>query len=254
MAWFKDTYLFNQAQLKLAHITDTHLFENTNGEYFAVNTATHFKRVLANLAQANLDAVVFGGDLTQDHTFASYELFATLVAESTLNCPIFWLPGNHDDLDYLHEISQGQIVAAKKIHFEHGQVLLLNSKGPTPAGWVAKEHLQEIEEHCCKPSIVFCHHNPLPIEGYLDKHMLENGPQLLNCLVDLQCVEALFHGHVHHDYEFRFRDLSVYATPATSVQFKKQTRDWQQENLGAGYRLINWTEAALDTEVKWLTK
>ncbi|KID54858.1 3',5'-cyclic-nucleotide phosphodiesterase [Pseudoalteromonas luteoviolacea] len=254
MAWFNARFEFNQSQLKLAHITDTHLFEQSNGEYFSVNTAEHFTRVLADLALQNLDAVIFGGDLTQDHTFASYQLFARLIDESALTCPVFWLPGNHDDIGYLNEISQGQIISAKKISFALGQVLLLDSKGPTPSGWVSEAHLEEVTGQCVVPSLVFCHHNPLAIQGYLDKHMLENGPQLLNRLVDSQNVIALFHGHVHNEYVFRFRELPVYATPATSIQFKKFTNDWQQENPGAGYRIINWSEGGVQTEVKWLTK
>ncbi|MDK1289217.1 metallophosphoesterase family protein [Pseudoalteromonas umbrosa] len=254
MDWFNEAYYFDQTQLKLAHITDTHLFEHAGGEYFSVKTAEHFKHVLVDLAQQNLDAVIFGGDLTQDHTFGSYQLFATLVSESELQCPVFWLPGNHDDIAYLNEISQGQIVSAKKMSFKLGQILLVNSKGETPAGWITEKHLSEIKQQCTVPSLVFCHHNPLSIQGYLDKHMLENGPQLLNTLVDSQYALALFHGHVHNEYGFNFRDLPIYATPATSIQFTKHTSDWQQQDLGAGYRLINWSQAGVQTEVRWLVK
>ncbi|KZN59037.1 metallophosphoesterase [Pseudoalteromonas luteoviolacea] len=254
MGWFEEKYEFNQAQLRIAHITDTHLFADEGGEYFGVNTAQHFGAVLNALAQLNLDAVIFGGDLTQDHTYESYELFARLVASSRLTCPLFWIPGNHDDIEYLSKISQGQIQQTKRIAFEMGQILLVNSKGPTPAGWIETSHLNELEKHCELPSVVFCHHNPLPIDGYLDKHMLDNGPQLLNRLVDSGQVLGLFHGHVHNEYQFRFRGMTLYATPATSVQFTKNTEQWQQENLGAAYRLINWTENGIQTEVKWLEK
>ncbi|MCF2859006.1 metallophosphoesterase [Pseudoalteromonas sp. SMS1] len=254
MAWFDENYVFNQTQLTLAHITDTHLFAVSSGEYFGVNTAEHFKRVLSELATKTLDAVIFGGDLTQDHTVESYQLFAQILAESPLECPLFWVPGNHDDIAFLAKISKGQIHSAKRLTFELGQVLLLNSKGVTPAGWVDAAHLIEIERHTSVPSIAFCHHNPLPINGYLDKHMLENGPQLLNCLANTGRVLNLFHGHVHHEYDFTFRTLKINATPATSIQFTRHTEQWQQENLGAGYRLVSWTRDGIQTEVKWLEK
>ncbi|TQF69644.1 metallophosphoesterase [Pseudoalteromonas luteoviolacea] len=254
MAWFEKKYEFNQAQLKLAHITDTHLFADRNGEYFGVNTAKHYSSVLTELAMQDIDAVIFGGDLTQDHSFESYELFAQLLVESSLDCPVFWVPGNHDDIELLSKISVGQIQSAKRLTFELGQVLLINSKGPTPAGWVEKTHLQEIEQFADVVSIAFCHHNPLPINGYLDKHMLENGPQLLNSLVNTEHVLHLFHGHVHHEYDFTFRTLKVNATPATSIQFTRDTEQWQQENLGAAYRLVSWTRQGIRTEVKWLEK
>jgi len=96
MAWFDQYAIFNSGQLRLAHITDCHLFADPQGEYFGVNTAEHFSCVLAHMAEQSLDAVIFGGDLTQDHSMASYRLFAQLIADSALTCQVFWVPGNHD--------------------------------------------------------------------------------------------------------------------------------------------------------------
>ncbi|ALU44234.1 metallophosphoesterase [Pseudoalteromonas rubra] len=255
MAWFEQRHQFYGAELRLAHITDSHLFGSREGCYFEVNTAAHFRKVLNALAEEQLDGVVFGGDLTQDHSVASYALFAELVAQSALECPLFWVPGNHDDLTLLAQISEGQISAAKYLQCEQGDIVLLNSKGPTPAGWCEAAHLRELQQQLSEGAhsvLAFCHHHPLPIDGYLDKHMLENGPQLLNMLVNSQRVEALIHGHVHNAYTQSFRALPVYATPATSIQFAKYTRDWQQHNTGPAYRLIHWTAQGVHTEVKWL--
>ena len=77
MAWFDEHYHFNRSSLRVAHITDSHLFADPNAEYFNVNTAAHFAQALAHMATQSLDAVIFGGDLTQDHSFESYLLFAT---------------------------------------------------------------------------------------------------------------------------------------------------------------------------------
>jgi len=145
--------------------------------------------------------LIFGGDLTQDHSFNSYLLFAELIHNSDVDCPVFWVPGNHDEIEQLNLISGGQIQHAKHIVAQGIELILINSKGETPAGWVSATHLDEIMA-CLVDSnnrhIAFCHHNPLPIDGYLDKHMLENGPQLLNLLVNNGRVDALFHGHVHN--------------------------------------------------------
>ena len=257
MAWFERKYQFEQSSLRLAHITDCHLFADTKGEYFGVNTAHYFSQVLAALSEAQLDAVIFGGDLTQDHTPQSYSVFASLIAESNLSCPVFWVPGNHDDLTELERISEGQISAVKYLSTSHLDILLLNSKGPTPAGWCADMHLNELEHtlgQSNNPSLVFCHHHPVPIQGYLDKHMLENGPQLLNRLLDIDSVVALVHGHVHNDYHMAFRGLDIFATPATSIQFAKQTNAWQQHDLGPAWRLIEVENDKITTEVIWLNE
>lgn len=261
MAWFDEIVLFNTTQLRLAHITDCHLFADPQGEYFRVNTAEHFSRALAHMAEQSLDAVIFGGDLTQDHSFESYLLFAQLIADSALTCPVFWVPGNHDDISAMQRISGGQIHSEKRIQTAGFELLLINSKGPTPAGWVSEPHLNELTDllaESARPSVAFCHHNPLPINGYLDKHMLENGPQLLNILQNSGQVRHLFHGHVHNDYQFKFRNIDVIATPASSVQFTKNTAHWQQQNLGASYRLLTIARPinamSVDSELIWLNE
>lgn len=261
MAWFEQSVKFDSDSLKLAHVTDSHLFAARDGEYFGVNTAEHFLACLTHMASQNLDGVIFGGDLTQDHSPESYMLFAQLIAQSPLSCPVFWLPGNHDDIDLLTQLANEQISNAKRIVSNDIEVLLVNSKGATPAGWVDELHLDELTQCLAKnqsPAVVFCHHNPLPINGYLDKHMLENGPQFLNVLNNSDLVNWLFHGHVHNEYEFRFRGIKVVATPASSVQFTKHTTDWQQQNLGAAYRLITLSKSSdlttlnCKTELVWL--
>ncbi|MGO2073748.1 MAG: metallophosphoesterase [Pseudoalteromonas sp.] len=261
MAWFDKVFEFDKSSLRLAHITDCHLFAEQKECYFGVNTAVNFSRCLADIAKKNVDAIIFGGDLTQDHSFNSYLVFAELIAKANLNCPVFWLPGNHDEIDYLNKISRGQIKCAKRLRSQGAELLLVNSKSSTPAGWVNQKHLDEIANTLTsykQPTLVFCHHNPLPISGYLDKHMLENGPQLLNVLVNAGQVKALFHGHVHHQYQFDYRGLAVYATPASSIQFTKNTTQWQQSDLGPSYRLINLfaplnsTQLDITTDVIWL--
>ncbi|WP_282131611.1 metallophosphoesterase [Pseudoalteromonas aliena] len=259
MGWFNEPYRFNTSSLRIAHITDCHLFTDKADEYFGVNTAAHFEQALAHMATQALDGVIFGGDLTQDHSFESYLLFSELIHKSALTCPVFWLPGNHDEVAMLSRISGGQINSAKHIVANETELLLINSKGPTPAGWVSGAHLDEIADCLVQSSndkLIFCHHNPLPINGYLDKHMLENGPQLLNVLVNSGNVSGLFHGHVHNEYEQSYRDLKVYATPASSVQFKKYSAQWLQQNCGPAYRMFyidaQKARTSVKTEVVWL--
>ncbi|WP_462152032.1 metallophosphoesterase [Pseudoalteromonas xiamenensis] len=255
MTWFNEVLRIDKPHAAIAHITDAHLFATTEGRYFDVDTAHHFSQVLARLSLEDIDAVVFGGDLTQDHTFESYRLFAELILQSNLTCPVLWVPGNHDDIEYLQEISVGQIHAAKVIQTQTQQVLLANSKGSTPAGWCKQTHLLELKtmiEAFEGTSTVICHHHPMPIHGYLDKHILENGPALLNLCAESNRVNALVHGHVHNDYFLSYRELPVYATPATSIQFSRHSSTWQQQNLGPAYRLLALTDNKFATWVKWV--
>ncbi len=257
MAWFDEVYKINKNQLTIAHFTDCHLFANKEGEYFSVNSWRNLTEALNSIAQANVDIVIFGGDLTQDHSEASYALFNQAVNEAGLNCPVFWVPGNHDEISLLNSICDSNMVSSlKRIETSSHIILLLNSKGPTPAGQLSPLHLDEITavlNHSTKEVIVFCHHHPIEINGYLDKHKLENGDQLLERLSDFKQVKALFHGHVHNEYQFKHQQIDVFGTPATTVQFEKNTEDWQQVDLGPGYRLITLSDSKkIKTKVVWL--
>ena len=89
MTWFSQREHFDKAQLTLVHITDSHVFAEPNGEYFCVNTANNLAKTLACIKSIECDAIIFGGDLTQDHSEASYHLFAQLVQQASLSDKLF---------------------------------------------------------------------------------------------------------------------------------------------------------------------
>ncbi|ATC93621.1 metallophosphoesterase family protein [Pseudoalteromonas tunicata] len=262
MAWFDEVLSIDKSQLRFAHISDCHLFAEVNECYFGVNCCDSLRLVLTDLAEQTLDFVIFGGDLTQDHSLASYQLFAQLVNEAQLPCPVLWLPGNHDELDCYQQafsmLPSHVISRAKWVQSPNLTVALVNSKGPTPAGWVEPAHLTELVckiKTAAEKNVVFCHHHPKAIAGYLDKHILENGEWFLTQLAQTEQVTTVFHGHVHNDYLQQHGELSIYATPATSIQFVKNSATWQQEDLGAGYRIIHSNQLGeISSEVVWLAR
>ncbi len=258
MSWFETTCHLQSETLRIAQVTDTHLFADQNGEYFGVNTAAHFKKVLAKISQTSWDGVIFSGDLTQDHSEQSYVRFHELVNQAGLTCPVFWLPGNHDELDLLSQyLSGAPFNSAKVIRNSHWQLLLINTKGPTPAGDITACHLGHIKEQLAEHSdinaCVFGHHHPLPVGGYIDKHILENGEAHLKALSASNNLRAYVHGHVHNDYHTHFENTQIIATPATSIQFDKGSSRWQQSDLGAGFRELHFLpNGEIHTQVHFL--
>ncbi|WP_199611188.1 metallophosphoesterase [Flocculibacter collagenilyticus] len=264
----------NAHAAKLIQITDLHLFADQESCYFHGNTYQNLLNVLSHIAQhhGDADALIMTGDITQDHTTASYQLLQqTLqqaIAKSNLALPVVWLPGNHDEVALMNEhFFAAPFMTEKYLKVADWHILLCNSKGSTPAGWISEEHQSEIihvlnaipeNEH----AILFCHHHPLPIDGYLDKHILENGSGWLTNVSQYPQVRCIFHGHVHNEYHINFKQIDIFATPATSIQFEKQTVDWQISQLPPAYRVIllplSKTEAhctqpaTIETFVEWL--
>ena len=132
-------FVLPAAWSQTAHFTDAHLFAQPQEQYWCAAQRSICNKRLAAAAAEAFDFVVFGGDLTQDHSPESYQLFAELVANS--GCSSGICTGNHDELSQLNAMTEGQIRSEKRIeHAFRGQVLLINSKGDTPAGWVAEHH------------------------------------------------------------------------------------------------------------------
>ena len=239
----------NPTQLHLAQITDCHLFAD-HCLFDGVDSGEYLVRTLAYLSEIKLDCVLLTGDITQDHSDASFTKFAQLYRHHLPNTPLFWVAGNHDEFEQITEqLSGWPFFADKHLSFGQWQILLINSKGPTPSGYINKQHFTDLRRRLNALSddqsvLCFCHHHPLPVYGYIDKHGLDNGQQLIDLLIEYPQVKALAYGHVH---QFRFEpisrqnqleDLKLYATGATSIQFKVGSKMKASEDLGPACRLF----------------
>ncbi|HBN90824.1 MAG TPA: 3',5'-cyclic-nucleotide phosphodiesterase, partial [Rheinheimera sp.] len=64
---------------RLVQITDCHLLQSADGYYQQVQPAKHLAAIIRQLQTELPDAVILTGDLTQDHSEASYSLLAELM-------------------------------------------------------------------------------------------------------------------------------------------------------------------------------
>jgi Icc protein len=283
MSWFKSVvsdlglkHLNNQGQpshLRIAQLTDCHLLV-APGRYEGVDSLANLHRVLAQIKAQNYDLVVVTGDITQDHTLASYQLLAQACEHYLPQTMVVWLPGNHDDIDDLHTtLSNEPMNPAKHVSLGNWHILMLNTKGPTPSGVVCEQHLNQIEKRLdgIKPQqhvLAFCHHHPLPVNGYIDKHILQNGEQLLVLLAKYPQVKCLAHGHVHQARVTAINSdglptpvekpqcqtgFTLLATPATSIQFKVNSLLKANDHGGPAFRDFKlFDDGTFETAVVWL--
>lgn len=249
------SYTFaSQATYRLLQLSDCHLLADKNGEYQQIQPYRHLSLLLQRYPATDIDAVILTGDLTQDHSLASYQLLAELLQnwQAKKPVPVFYLPGNHDDPAMM-------VQAFAKTPFYphswlnlHGWTLgLLNSKGPTPAGEfdaARRSALAQQLNQTSTPVWLFCHHQPAPIGSFIDTLGLQQSELFWRLLVQYPQVKGLAHGHCHFAYERLYavsqatgRTLQIVGCPATSVQFK-QTADWQTEDLGP--QACIWTFSA----------
>ena len=94
----------DRAPLRIAQITDTHLYADGRGELLGLNTADCLERVVALAKQRRPDLVVASGDLTHDATETAYRRVSGCL--KTIGAPVYCLPGNHDESETLRRCLQ----------------------------------------------------------------------------------------------------------------------------------------------------
>ncbi|MDP5206094.1 metallophosphoesterase [Alishewanella sp. SMS9] len=242
-----------KAAYRVVQITDCHLLAELDGIYRDCQPAVHLQAILAQLQLSPPDALILTGDLTQDHTLGSYQLLAQLCQE--LSCPVFVLPGNHEDLAMLAQLQQQPpFQRAESLSLGEWQLFLLNTKGPTPAGEFAEDRQSALAQQFAKSQAkqfwLFCHHHPQPLGCFIDKHGLRDQQTFWPWLLREPKIKGLAHGHAHLAYHKVVQGIDIVGCPASSVQFLARD-DWQTVN--AGPQWCEWYFAAAG-QVSWQFK
>lgn len=248
------SYVFpQQSRYRLVQLTDCHLLAEPDGWYQGCQPASHLQQIVTQLQQQRPDALILTGDLTQDHSEASYQLLAGLL--SPLACPIFLVPGNHDDRELLAGLSkQSPFIASDSLQLADWQLLLLDSKGDTPAGSfeLTKQYAlqQQFMQSTAAHFWLFMHHHPQPLHCFIDRYGLNEQHAFWQLLQAEPRVRGLCHGHAHLAYQRQQQGIQLVGCPASSVQFL-ETPDWQTVNQGPQW--CEWLFAA-GGDVRWQFK
>lgn len=245
---------------KLVQISDSHLFAGKSQLHHGVCVYQNLLNVFRHIKQLpDISAIIFTGDMTQDHTEQSYRNFVDCLAEANLDLPCYILAGNHDDVGMLKSLEDGQITYGGVAIFDEWQCLFTNSKGDTPAGDVSNSELNRLSKllNQNKPTLLFMHHHASNVGYFIDRHGLSNRDefwQLINQSVDIQAIAC---GHVHRGECYfppeSLRNLPLYACPSTSIQFDPDAESVKALPIGPGVRVFELKNAGqLTTELIYL--
>ncbi|MFB0979481.1 MAG: metallophosphoesterase [Alteromonadaceae bacterium] len=231
---------------KIAQITDCHLFSQTDGLHYGANVYQNLVAVLREIkSQTDIQVIVFTGDITQDHSEASYQLFVEAVLNSEINIPFYYLAGNHDEHELLDKyLSVPPFKSDKLINDPNWQVVLLNSKSDTPKGLVTQSDLLALESIVDerKHQLLMMHHHPLDVGYFMDKHGLVNQTQFWQTINKFPSIKGITCGHVHQSltlYSNHTPSIPLFTCPATSIQFDTSKTSGASNGQSAGYRIFS---------------
>lgn len=232
--------------IKFVQISDCHLFADPDGQHFGAKVYPQLKDALTKINQLQeVDFVVFTGDLTQDHTRESYQLFNQAIADTRLSTPVYYLAGNHDDPELLEsELSAEVFDGLKSITRGKWQIQLVNSKSQTPAGWVDDTELKRIANldntyfQC-----LLMHHHPVDVGYFIDRHGMKNQSEFWHAVNQAESISVIACGHVHRGMKLSVpqssnQNIALYTSPATSITFAKHEDELVAEYDDIGYRVF----------------
>lgn len=231
----------------LIQITDTHIFDEDNGELGGVNTTASLQRVLKKIANDFPDAelLILTGDNTHESTGKAYRRLKTQLDAQPI--PYTFLPGNHDHVENYSLLSSdkdgdGEASLDKWLALGAWNLLLLDSHVEHEvAGFIEEDELdfaRQMLAYSDAPVMAFVHHPLLPVGcQWLDEQRISNADTVLDIL-ESGDVKAVFNGHVHQEWQGRHNQLALYSTPSTCMQFKPNSDDYAEDNSAPGFRWI----------------
>ncbi|MFU8798239.1 MAG: 3',5'-cyclic-AMP phosphodiesterase [Gammaproteobacteria bacterium] len=232
--------------IRIAQISDFHLFGKPEEVFYGLNTEKSFLAVLDLVKSAQpFDFCLLTGDLAQDHFDQTYQRLIHHITH-TLPYPCYWLPGNHDDPELMANIfAKTQIESNKSILIQDWHLILLNSHKPkSDAGYLAKTECDflktQLKNYPTHHTLVVLHHHPIKLDStWLDSVMLENAAEFLEIIDNHHQIRGIVFGHVHQESEIYRNHIPYLSSPSTCVQFLPKSTPFKLDlNAHPGYRCI----------------
>ena len=229
--------------IELIQLTDTHIFSDPEATFDGVDTANTLRQIIAHILNDDWlpDAILATGDLVHDAELPAYQRLAQLL--KTIHCPVFCIPGNHDDPALMQQVlNQDNICTTKSIHFENWVVLMLDSFLPnTHAGRLDENELEYLDEQLNtyknKFALICLHHPPVSVNSpWMDRIGLQNPEELFAVIDRYPQVRAVLWGHIHQEFKSIRKNVALLATPSTCVQFVPESDCYNKDSQSAGYR------------------
>lgn len=240
--------------LKIAQITDTHLFADRTTAMRGLVTWDSFGDVVAEVKAWNPDILLLTGDLTHRGEPQAYQHLIERIAP--LNRPTYYIPGNHDDVDILNQEFKNSPFLADKVFQDKGwQVLLLDSTLATAQsgeGYLSEAQLKALEQSLIassEPTVVVLHHHPVPMGiDWLDTIGVQNHQAFLDCLTRFPQVKLVLFGHVHLEFDEPYQGIQFCGSPSTCKQVLRDGASEEEAYPGfRGLRLFE--DGTYQTEV-----
>ncbi|MEM7794199.1 MAG: phosphodiesterase [Cyanobacteria bacterium P01_C01_bin.118] len=241
----------------IAQISDLHVQIPGKLAYGVVDTNTLVTEAIGHLSKLTPqpDIVVISGDLVQDGTIAEYELLQNML--SPLQCPIYLMPGNHDQRENLRQVfashaylSNGTPHLSYVVEDYPIRMIMLDSILPGKgSGCIDSERLRWLKQTLLAapetPTLMFMHHPPFATGiPWMDRKPLQGHETLATLISQHLQVQRISCGHLHRTIYCSWAGTVVSSQPSVVHQ---SSIDFTPDSLSqfvmepTAYQLHLWT-------------
>lgn len=233
---------------KVIQITDTHLFTNDELEIYGIKSNIKFKNIIDRILIEDIndtDMIFLTGDISQDETEQSYQKALDNLVK--LNIPIYWIPGNHDNVSQMESVFKNakNFIRTRTLRLSNWNVIFINTKiDGVDEGYLSPSELDILKDEILKlpknqKIAIVMHHHPAEVgTPLIDNYILKNRNEFWNIVTGTR-VELIICGHVHGDYKFNYNNIMIESAPATCLQWKQGTKDLKIDSR-IGYKIYHF--------------
>lgn len=210
---------------RLAHLSDLHVCAEPSARVMGVLPLHQLERTAGAVARFDPDLVLVTGDIAHDGSRDAYR--AARAALSGLRCPVYVVPGNHDDPA---ELARGFGPQPLVVSAGGWRIVLLDSRrGGSESGVLRRAQLARADQLLARmpagPVAVAIHHPPVEVGSpWLDAKGLAGAACLEQWVRGRGDVHVVLAGHVHQLVRRRFGSAVLLTAPSTCAQFAPGTR------------------------------
>ncbi|MBF0187652.1 MAG: phosphodiesterase [Magnetococcales bacterium] len=246
--------------VQLIQLSDTHLMAQEDGILYDREPCATLEQIMERVRERfpRVRMAVLTGDLTQDGEPEAYRLLERTLAP--FRCPVYALPGNHDDPDMMaKELTGSPVRVARSVIMSGWNIIFLNSAVPgEPGGHLTEDELNRLDELLKErgdmPALIALHHHPVPIDSaWMDAIALDNPEDFFTVIDRHLHVKGVIFGHVHQSVDQDRGPVRFLGAPSTLSQFQPRTDEPVPSDVAPGYRWLTLhPDGRIETGVEYL--
>ena len=247
--------------IRILHLTDSHLFADSDANLRGTITHSSLKKVLNHIQHSDWSAnlVTMTGDLIHDDSREAYNCFCELMRP--LGLPVYCVPGNHDVRTIMQDVlTDPDFHYCESVIHRNWLIVGIDScMNNDDAGRIDEQEMQRLgtilNETKIEHVLIYLHHPPLSIGSeWLDQFGLHNREEFLTLIARTGKVKVVIFGHVHQAFDRSHDSIRIIGTPSTCRQFKVASNEFTLDNHPPAYRRISlYPDGSVETDLIWLS-